>query len=65
MQNIAFLKTLLFPKSNSSEKVGAAQKYLVQKCTSSENVFILNSFSTKKFGGPKSACPKELPILKK
>ena len=43
-----FSEKLVFPKSNSSEKVDAAQKYLVRKNTSSENVFILNSFSTKK-----------------
>ena len=37
----------------------------VQKSTSSENAFILDSFSTKKVCVPKSTCPKELPILKK
>ena len=63
MRNIAFLKNQLFPKSNSSEKV--AQKYLVRKGTSSENVFIVNSFPTKKVGVPKSTYPKELPVLKK
>ena len=59
----AFPKNQLFPKSNPSEKV--AQKYLVRKSTSSENVFILNSFLTKKVGVPKNAFPKELPVLKK
>ena len=65
MQNIAFPKNQLFPKSNSSEKVDAAQKYLVRKSTSSENVFILNSFSTKGVLIPKSNYPKAPSILKK
>ena len=65
MRNIAFPKSQLFAKTNSSEKVDAAQKYLVQKSASSEKFLILKSFSTKKFGVPKSTYPKELPILKK
>ena len=65
MRNITFSNNQLFAKRNSSEKVDVAQKYLVRKSTSSENVFTLKSFSTKKVGVPKSTCPKELPILKK
>ena len=57
MRNIILPKNKIFPKSNFSEK--AAQKYLVWKITSSENVFILNSFSTKKVRVPKSTCPKK------
>ena len=64
MRNNGFLKNWLFPKSNSSKKVDAAQNYLVRKSTSFENVFILNSFSNKKVGVPKSTYLKELPILK-
>ena len=58
-----FRKIKFFQKM--TKKVDAAQKYLVPKNTSSENVFILNSFSIKKVGVPKITYPKELPILMK
>ena len=65
MRNIAFPKSQLFPKSSSSEKVDAAQKYLVRISISWENDFILNSFINIKMGVPKITCSKEQPISKK
>ena len=47
------------------QNIAFPKNYFFQKGNSSENVFILNSFSTKKIGFPESTCPKELPILKK
>ena len=42
----------------------AGQFVSKKKSTSSENVFILNSFCTRKVSVSKTTCPKELPILK-
>ena len=64
MRNIAYLKSLLFPKYSSSEKARAVQKYLLRKSSYSVDVFILNNSSAKKVAVPKSNCPKELPIFK-
>ena len=41
------------------------RKYLLQKSSSSVDLFILNIFSAKKVAFPRSNCPKELPVLKK
>ena len=41
------------------------QKYLLQKRSSSVDIFILNNFSAKKVAAPRSKCAKEFPILKK
>ena len=42
------------------------QKYLLQKKSSSVDIFILNNFSAKKVvAAPRSKCAKEFPILKK
>ena len=49
MWNITFPKKIAFSKNS----------------TSSENVFVLNSFSTKKVSVPKSNCPKQLSFLKR
>ena len=47
MRYIPFLKIQFFPKNNFSEKVDAAQKYLIWKTSSFLDIFIQISSSEK------------------
>ena len=57
-------KKLMLRRRTWFKKVDAMRKYLVRKSTSSENIFILIGFSTKKVFIPKSTYARESPILK-